>query len=601
MGRTSIVLVVVALGLLGFIFLFERGSLSTTERELRKGRVVDNFVRDKVTRLELQRRGVTTVLVKVEPNPADPLDLGGWQVEAPYRATADSNEVDSLLGALEWAEARRSLGDADDADRKKFGLDSPRYRFRFVAGREEGGFSVGEQAADGNGAYLSPRNSKAVYVVGADLLDALEHEPEDFHSKSLHEGLTILTAQQVELRSHGRTLKLARKDGFFWIDSALASSSEIKAFVDTLDALRASRYVGEQVKPEHGLQDPRLAVELDSLVYDPAHKGKQHTERFSLKVGSGCGKHSEESYIQVGQQSVYCASNAELAKLDRTPEQLQENRVLPLDDDAISGVELRAAERALSLTTIENATRYQLSLGGKEQKAGEADRDALKSWYAALRELRFSSVPGSESSVEPSGMTATFKRSGKDEAPYVLHIDPAKLRATRLNEKTMLELPPLAADLLAPAAARFRKKRVLDEDESQLISLTISGTGRALQRIEKHGADFELVASQRTAAARRPLDELTRLFSKLEAISFEADAAKPEHGLTPPFRTLQIEYAGPTDSQAKRRMHTLEIGAAAGDQGRYARLDDDPTIFVISNAIVAKLDEPLAGEAAAKQ
>jgi hypothetical protein len=248
MGRTSIVLVVVALGLLGFIFVFERGSLSTTERELRKGRVVDNFVKDKVTRVELQRRGVTTVLVKMEPNPADPLDLGGWQVEAPYKAKADSTEVESLLGALEWAEARRSLGEASETDRKTFGLDAPRYRFRFVADREEGGFSVGARASDGQGAYLAPRGSKAVYLVGAELLDALEHEPEEFHAKDLHDGLTILTAQQLELQSAGQTLKLARKDGFFWLDGTLASSSDLKALIDVLDACDALRQRASQAR-----------------------------------------------------------------------------------------------------------------------------------------------------------------------------------------------------------------------------------------------------------------------------------------------------------------------------------------------------------------
>ena len=593
MGRTSIVLVVVALGLLGFIFFFERGSLSTTERELRKGRVVDNFVRDKVTRVELQRRGVTTILAKVEPNPADPLDLGGWQVEAPYKAKADSTEVDSLLSALEWAEARRSLGEASDADRKEFGLDAPRYRFRFVAGREEGGFSVGARAADGQGAYLAPRGSKAVYVVGADLLDALEHEPEDFHAKNLHDGLTILTTQQLELRRAEQTLKLARKDGFFWLDGVLASRSELKAVIDALDGLRATRYVGEQVKPEHALERPRLAVDLDSLVYDPAHKGEQHTERFSLKVGASCGKHSDESYIQVGQQSVYCASNAELTKLERTPEQLRETRVLPLEDDAISGVELQAGERVLSLTTIENATRYQLTHAGKDQMAGEADRDALKSWYSALRELRFTSAASPESAA-PTAVRATFTRGGKDEAPYVLHVDPAKLTAIRLNEKELLALPPAAAALLTPTAARFRRKRLLDEDESQLAAITIGGTGRAQERVEKHGADYELVAPQRSSAARRPLDELARLFSKLEALSFEADRAEPEHGLGAPYRTLVVEYAGSADGKTKARKHTLTVGAEAGDKGRYARLNDDATVFVLPNALIAKLEAPLA-------
>ena len=54
MARTTIVLGISAVLLLAFILVFERGSLSTHEREARKGRILDRFVRDRVTRIELQ-------------------------------------------------------------------------------------------------------------------------------------------------------------------------------------------------------------------------------------------------------------------------------------------------------------------------------------------------------------------------------------------------------------------------------------------------------------------------------------------------------------------------------------------------------------------
>jgi hypothetical protein len=600
MGRTSIVLVVVAVSLLGFIWFFERGSMSTTERELRKGRVVDNFVKDKVSRLELQRHGVTTVLVKAEPDPKDPLDLGGWQVEAPYRARADSSEIESLLGALEWAEARRSLGDAKGDDAQKFGLDAPRYRVRFAAGREQGGFSIGARAADGQGAYLKPRSSDAVYVVGSELLEALEHEPEDFHDKSLHDGLTVLTTQQLEVQGSGRSWKLANKQGFFWLDTTLASTDEVKAVVDVLDALRSTRFVAEKAKPEFGLDQPRLNVQLDSLVYDPAHKGKQQTERFSLLIGGSCAKHADESYIEVGTRGVYCASNAELAKLERTPEQLRETRVLPLTDDAISGVELRDKDRELTLSTVESATRYRLAQGGKELKSGVADPEALKGWYAGLRALRISGFTARDGAAPAlTGRQVTFQRSAKDEAAYQLQLDASQQHATRMTEPTLLELPPTAAALLSPMAAHFRAKRVLDEDESKLTSITVRGAGRAQEQIEKTGSDYRLVAPIQGPASRRTVDELARLFSKLEALSFEADAALPEHGLSEPNRTLTVDYSGGADNKTKARQHTLFVGAKASDLGHYARLDDDPTVFVVSNAIAAKLDDSFAEPASA--
>lgn len=619
MSRTSILLVVIALGLLGFIVFVERGSLSTTERELRKGRVLDNFVRERVTRVELQRHGVTTVLVRVAPNPDDPLDLGGWQVEAPYKAKADSVEVDSLLGALEWAEARRSIGAASPEDIKRFGLDAPRYRVRFLAGREEGGFVIGAPAADGSGAYLKPRGSDAVYVVGPDLLEALAHDPKDFHIKALNEGLTVLTAERLSLRRAGAPERLVvKRDGFFWLESpfaGLASRPEVRDIVDALDSLRASRYIGDEALPQYGLASPALSVTLDSLVYDSAHKGERKTERFSLSVGGGCAEHAEESYIQVAGGTVYCAPTAELDKLDVGAESLREQRLLPLDDDEIAKVLLRDGARELRLETGPDQTpaktegsqaasdvaRYQLMQSGTTLQSGIADPDALKQWYSALREVKIESfsaaTPAQRETIERAPMSARFERASADEAPYVMHVDASRSQATRLDQPSLLQLPARAIELLSPVAARFRAKRVLTEDESQLSSFTILQPGAAPERVERSSSGWAVVAPVEAEAARSTLSELARLFSGLEAVRFVADSTRPEHGLAPAYRTLRVVYAPDASDRAKDRVHTLIIGAKSGELGRYARLDDDPAVFVVSNALVAKLDEPLISHA----
>ncbi|HEX4355722.1 MAG TPA: DUF4340 domain-containing protein, partial [Polyangiales bacterium] len=153
MSRTNIILFGVVLTLGAFIAFFERGTLSTSERDGRKGQVLDSFVRDKVQRIELQRKGITTVLVRRAADPNDQFDVPGWSVEQPYKARADHVVVDNLLGALEYFEPRRTLGPLSDAERARFGLTKPRFRVAFTVGRDRVSFRVGSPAADG-GTYL---------------------------------------------------------------------------------------------------------------------------------------------------------------------------------------------------------------------------------------------------------------------------------------------------------------------------------------------------------------------------------------------------------------------------------------------------------------
>src|SRR5262249_33646815 len=154
----------------------------------RKGRVLDSFVRGKVERLEVQRRGVTTVLARVPVDDADPFSGGGWRVEKPYAARADQNTVDSLLGALEWIDSRRALGELKESEREQFGLNHPRFRVAYQVGRERVSLNIGAPAADGGGYYLQVTGQPRAFVVGKDLLEALDREPNDYHTRELHQG-----------------------------------------------------------------------------------------------------------------------------------------------------------------------------------------------------------------------------------------------------------------------------------------------------------------------------------------------------------------------------------------------------------------------------
>jgi hypothetical protein len=603
MLRPTFVLLGIALALVGFIAFFERGSLSTTEREGRKGRVLDSFVRDRVTRLELQRNGVKTVLVRVPANPDDPLDLGGWRVEQPYAARADQTVVDTLLGELEWLEARRSLGDASAKELANFGLTAPRYRVSYLAGRQAAGFIIGGVAADGGGAYLQLQGKPQVFVVGKDATETLDHEPVDFHDKELHQGASVYTLAKLSIRDATSETRVVRRDGFDWLEApytALVSRPALTSVVDSLDALRATRFVttGTQPpSPEYGLDRPVLTLVLESLVFDKAaaardnkDKNKRTTERLTLQFGGACAGHPTESYVRVNDASIYCVATDELAKLTKSPDALRETRLLPLEDLAIEGVKLHAGNRELTLTTKDGATSYRVTEQGRELQKGVADPGALSDWYSALRGVKAERFDALDAGVQAkleshAAVTASFQR-GK-EAPYVIRLGDAE--ASRLNEPAKLSFPPDAKQLLTASVARFRKPRLLDEDEARFSKLVLTRAGSAPESVSKTKEAYTLDGPVTGAAQRSTVDEIVRIMSKLDAIRFVADTAAPEHGFAQPYRTLRVEY----QAEPQPHVHTLVLGAKQGDAGRFARIDADPAVFVVSPVLGQKLEDPL--------
>jgi hypothetical protein len=597
MSRTSIVLFSVVLALAGFIAFFERGTLSTGEREGRKGRILDSFVRDRVTHIELQRKGVTTALTKVPANPDDQFDVGGWRVDRPYTAKADSTSVDNLLGALEYFEARRSLGELSAKEREAFGLTRPRYRVSFLVGRERVAFSVGGVAADG-GAYLELQDKPLAYVVGKDVVEALDHDAADFHTKELHQGASVHTLVRLSLLDASGERSVEKRAGFYWLKTpfqSLVSEPALRGLIDALDALRASRYVapGTSDLARYGLATPLFTLRLTSRVYDEKVKGKTHEEKLELRLGGPCVGHANESYLLVDSGAVSCALDSDLAKLKASAAELRETRLLPLEDNEIHGLRIVSGTSELVLTEADKDVLYRTSDHGRETGKGKADQAALRDWYKALRSTTISgfSPPTAAGSQPGSALEATFSE-GKDQPSYTLRVlagaQPDTV-ATRLDETTLLHVPATTREQLSPSAVRFRKRQITDEDETLFSQFVLTRANGVTETVRKSAGGYELSGPCDGIAQRSSVEDLLRLTSKLEAVRFVADAAQPEHGFNPPYRSLRVEYKRGANLIA----HRLEFGAAAGDEGRYARIDADPAVFLVSNAIAQKLDAPL--------
>src|SRR5687768_12205482 len=103
--RAIVILAVLVLALGAYVLFFERTSLTSKELDERKARVLTSFVRAKVDRLEIQRKGRKVVL---ERDLKDGEDLTGFRMLEPMKVSADDDAVDQLLGELEWLSARRT-------------------------------------------------------------------------------------------------------------------------------------------------------------------------------------------------------------------------------------------------------------------------------------------------------------------------------------------------------------------------------------------------------------------------------------------------------------------------------------------------------------
>jgi hypothetical protein len=613
MVRTSIVLAVVAAALLGYILVFERGTISSREREQRKGNALGEFVRERVAKLEIQRKGATTVLVRDPEAPVEE-DAALWRVEAPFRANADQDAVETLLGALEWLDGRRKLENITAEDRKRFGLQNPRYRVWFTVGKTRVPVQVGNPSPRGEGVYLSASDPTTAWVVGKELVEALDHAPGDYHTKELHDGVLVATTLGLSLRD-AQGERAARKgdDGLWRFErgaAGLASAPAIGAIIDALDSLRARRFVAGSVKDaaRYGLDRPRIELQLRTTTLEqPVPGSKQKPKRtestLRVRVGAACEGHSGESYVAIDDAStVHCAADEDLNKLGKPLGELRETRLLPLEEGDVWDVHVARGDLQLSLTRSEERWSYELKRGGKTTSQGEARADAADDWLKALRAAQATRLDLPAGARTGGVLSARFGR-GKDKPPFELRVltaGPSEITVQRGDEPGALAFAAGALDLLTPQVAPFRALKLVDKP------------GSALQRLEvRRGAESETLV--RTAGGLRvetpvqvPADnlgssEIARLLGSLEAVRFVADAPAPAHGLQSPSLVAVAEFPAATTAvpdktgaaaRAPERV-TVRFGAAT-EGGRFAELAGTPGVFVASTQLYELLSAPLA-------
>ncbi|MGE3634072.1 MAG: DUF4340 domain-containing protein, partial [Sandaracinaceae bacterium] len=311
----------------------------------------------------------------------------------------------------------------------------------------------------------------------------------------------------------------------------------------------------------------------------------------TLAIGAACGEHEGERYARVDEGPIVCVADDDVSDLEVDRASLREERLLPITDDAIERIELTVGDRELELRREE--AEWRVIVGGDED--GErADEEAVAQWTGALREARalaFEPIEG-EAGHATSAPRArlTIHRSDRESSTTfrlgerVASGPDAGVWVRRGDENAVTRFALDVDALFDVRAIRFADRQVIDATASEVSRIQIR-EGTSEQRAIREGAEWRLEAPIEAEADRVVIGELTRRFCSLEAARFEAEEARPEHGLASPSARVEVELS-PAEGEA--RTIALELGGATVD-GRYARVAGRPAVFVLENATVDAL------------
>jgi hypothetical protein len=283
--RTLLVLLLVVVGLLVFISLYERELPSSDERAAQANRLF-RFDSEEVDSLEIEWEGNRVVLERQAGEEAenDAAEATGgpgtdeWRLTKPLAARADATLVESLVGAMTSMEKDRTLADMTAAEA---GLDKPRARVKVHLGNEVRELLVGSEVPASSTMIVGVEGKEEFFVVADGIWSELTRKPGDWRSRE------VLAAQRadierISLSAGGERLLLARRGDDFWLESPVvdrADEAQVTKLIGDLTSLRVESFVDEpeRAEGEMGLTRPRGVLEVVL---------KDQAEPFRLELGA---------------------------------------------------------------------------------------------------------------------------------------------------------------------------------------------------------------------------------------------------------------------------------------------------------------------------
>ncbi|MDQ3200122.1 MAG: DUF4340 domain-containing protein [Verrucomicrobiota bacterium] len=587
--RTTLLLLVLAIGLGVWIKFFESKKPNTVEAERQAGNVV-NFEREKLEgiaiqngddRIELRRQG------------------GKWRLTQPVKDQADGAAVDNLISDLEnWS--KEGLIPAKDVTADKgrmseFGLVQPKLRLRLILPQGPPEIFLGKDAALEGKMYVRFADSKDVFIAPQNVRADISKKPDDFRDRKLTD-LTTAQVTRAVLKSPAGEIELAKKNEHWEIVKPLQARGDDQKIGDLLAQVtnaRVQEFVGEDKGDLHayGLSEPRGSV----TIYAADDKNGR-----MLQIGSAAEKIKDAIYVRyLPRNAIYALPKKSEELLTVRPNDLRDRHLVRLDTNNLDRIHIEAAgqpkialarkEQNWTIASQNNqpanhdeVRRLIDTLNDQQVSKFVADTASELPKYGLdqpqLR-LTFSSFASENTAETGAGeqpfLTLSFgKIEGNEvyarigEEPFIVAVDHQLLSKIWVDP---LQWQELAVFKFKPEQIH-RVSRVMEREES-------------LQRSGPKGWKW--------VKGEGPIDEVNlqsmlNTLATLRAVRW-VGATTPAHGFEKP--PLVITFSTSPDDKT---LHKLTLGNRTENAMWYAKIDGKEGAFVISNPYFTAFKLPLS-------
>lgn len=556
--RTTLALLVIAIGLGLFIWILDRRSPST--REARTGYVVD-LDRNDLTRLEIANENANTILNKT---------AGGWQIIAPVNDRADVRVVDSLLDNIQFLRRDDTISNLGKGEKKQkrlkdFGLLKPHLKLVWRAKKKHSSIEFGADTAVEGTCYIHLEGSDAVFVTGNELKNLVSKRSNAFRD---HQITPFLTTQidRVIVHQPAGEIELARQENGWQIVrpiKARADDDIVNAALEKINATPILDFAESEKIANTETENSSRSISLFS--------GDEKVEIF---CGSAVPNQPDRIYLRIpSRPSLLLVTDSFAQTINVKPNQLRDRRIARLNSDIIDRIRIDQAGAASlllarredhweivsqqnALANAEIVNRLIAALNGTDVQEFVSDTATDLGRYgldAPTLRIGFSSYASDNTAESGAGEEpiATLAVGKPDQDAYFARIE---------QEPYVFSVSKQTVDSLPTHDFNFWALDVLRLERSDLVSIEIDNDAGKLELIRDDRGKW-VVKDKAESQDEAALQTFLNAVSHIRALAW-LGPSQPAYGLDHPIEMIRI--------RTKSGQFELQLGGANDRGDRYA-------------------------------
>ncbi len=556
----TVILVVVAAAL-GLLLLRDRGSVSQTERSLRKDSVFPAWRREELSRIELEGQG-----------PRLSLERSGdtWKMHAPVEGPADGAQVELLVAALERGSVIRRVEPGAAT-----GLGAPRLRGWITMGKASLAFALGATSPQPEGSAYFQIEGEAPIVIGASMVRELTKGADRYRDRTVI-SFSPGDVASLELSGGGERTALVREGALrFRVepDRRFASRSAVEGLFGALAEVRAESFPGEP-EAEAAERSPRLVVTLRPR--DDARKTA------TLSFGAACEGHPDDVVVvRAGPARLAaCVPRGAFERLSPDRSRLADASLFYARPDEVE-----------ELLVARGAERLDLARKGPGFRLRAPEGRDLSSDEAESAQALLAAIVGGKGTItaeEPAGPPVAeiaLRYGGQEEKVFLSRAREGAILALRADG-ARLALPPALAARLTPPRVALRGARLFPDAQDRVVrgyTLACEGLTQEVARDQGYRLVHPAGLAIDGASAANTHDALVRA----RAERWVADRDDGSFGLGPGC-SARVSF----DDDAGPPSIGLRLGRPT-EGGVFGSIDGDPAVFVAPPSLAALVRRPL--------